>query len=171
MEDGKLVMVKQINSYLPINLNLSDKSILLIGGGKVALQKLKLLLQFTNNITVLAPEIVDEIKQTGITCLVKPYATTDLANFQLIYACTNNLELNQQIVVDCRHKKILINVVDNPELSDFISPAIYKQDKMTVAVSSGGTNVRKAIDWRNLIREYFDNATRSLKERDARRAG
>jgi len=173
MVDGKLVSVKQKNSYLPINFNISLKAILLIGGGHVALQKLKLLIQFTNNITVLAPKITAEITKTGVTCLHKPYSFDDLEAFQLVYACTSDLKSNQQIYSDCQKKKILVNVVDNPGLSDFISPAIYQKDEMTVAVSSGGTNVRKAINWRNLIREYFDNATRSLslREMDARRAG
>ena len=154
--DGKIVAKMQTNCYLPISLNLSDKHVLLIGGGKVALQKLKILRQFTNNITVLAPEIRTEITKTGVTCLYKPYAFNDLEAFQLVYSCTNNQQLNQQIAADCRKKKILINVVDTPELSDFISPAIYRQAEMTVAVSSGGSDVRKAIKWRNQAKEFFE---------------
>ncbi len=73
-----------------------------------------------------------------------------------MYACTQNSTVNQQILKDAREAGILINVVDNPSLSDFISPAVYKAGNMTVSVSSGGTNLKQTIAWRDRIKEIFD---------------
>jgi precorrin-2 dehydrogenase/sirohydrochlorin ferrochelatase len=50
-----------------------------------------------------------------------------------------------------------VNVVDDPELCDFISPAIFKQDYMTVAVNSYGVNVKKTIAWRDKIKKLLEN--------------
>ena len=51
----------------------------------------------------------------------------------------------------------LINVVDNPVQSDFVSPAIFKKDKMTVAVGSNAQNVIESIELRNNIKEFVNN--------------
>ena len=51
----------------------------------------------------------------------------------------------------------MVNVVDNRELSDFISPALFKQDEMTVAISSNGQNVKKAVEWRNSIKAILQS--------------
>ncbi len=62
-----------------------------------------------------------------------------------------------QIKKDAEKLNCLVNVVDDPELCDFISPAIYKENEMTVAVSSNGQNVLKSIEWRNKIEKFIEN--------------
>lgn len=75
----------------------------------------------------------------------------------LIYACTNIRELNQQIKNDAHQLGRLINVVDKPDECDFVSPAIYRNKNISVAVSSNGQNVYKSIQVRNAIRDFLDN--------------
>ena len=56
----------------------------------------------------------------------------------------------------------MVNTPDDPELCDFLTPALFSEGPMMVAVSSGGTNVRKAIQWRNRIKQLFtDNGLKS----------
>lgn len=143
--------------YLPICFEISKKNILIVGSGKVALQKIIILENFTSNITVVAPHISKEIKSRGITFIENEFSREMLNGFSLVYACTEDKKLNKQIKDDAQKLNILVNIVDNPELSDFISPAIFKQNSMTVAVSSNGQNVKKAIAWRNRIKDYFKN--------------
>ena len=143
--------------YLPICFEISKKNILIVGSGKVALQKIIILENFTSNIPVVAPHISKEIKSRGITFIENEFSREMLNGFSLVYACTEDKKLNKQIKDDAQKLNILVNIVDNPELSDFISPAIFKQNSMTVAVSSNGQNVKKAIAWRNRIRDYFKN--------------
>ena len=143
--------------FLPVSLNITDKKILIIGGGNVAAKKIKILEQFTNEITVVADDISDEIKTSKIIFNEKGYHKSDLAGYHIIYACTNNEKLNRRIKMDCEDMGKLINVVDNPVQSDFASPAIIKKGKMTVAVGSNAQNVIKSIELRNKIKDYLNN--------------
>jgi uroporphyrin-III C-methyltransferase/precorrin-2 dehydrogenase/sirohydrochlorin ferrochelatase len=141
--------------YLPISIKIEGKKILIIGGGKVALQKARLLKEFSGNIVVIATQISNEIRDTINTCITKEYEKKDLDGFDLIYACTNNEELNKKISSDSKETGKLVNVVDNPELCDYISPAIYKEGNITVAVGSDARDVKKAIKLRDKIQSFL----------------
>jgi len=141
-----------MKSFLPLNIRIDNKRILFVGGGKIALHKIKTVVQYTRNISIVSPEIQDELHQMGFTEIRKEYETSDLEGFFLVYACTSNLEVNRRIKNDAAAYGIMVNVVDNRELSDFISPAVIKQDEMTIAVSSNGENVKKAVAWRNTLK-------------------
>lgn len=148
---------------MPVSLDIKNKKILLIGGGKVCLEKITSLKQFTNNITIVSKEFDKIIEETPYQKITKSYDKPDLDGFFLVYACTNNHETNRQIKNDCREKGILVNVVDNPGECDFISPAIYKKGYMTVAVNSNGTDVRKSIAWRNKIAAFLEDENNDSK--------
>ena len=144
--------------FLPINIRIDDKNILFVGGGKIAMHKIKTVEKYSRNITLVAPEIHDDLKGAGFQEIYKEYEKSDLAGFFLVYACTNNLEINQRIKKDAAECGILVNVVDNRELSDFISPAIIKREEMTIAISSNGENVKKSVEWRNRIETMLETA-------------
>jgi precorrin-2 dehydrogenase/sirohydrochlorin ferrochelatase len=142
--------------FLPISINITDKKILLIGGGRIALHKIGFLEQFTNNISIVALEVIDEIKEKGYQFTEKPYEKSDLRGAFLIYACTNLTYLNLKVKADAQDLGILVNLVDNPSFCDFVSPAIYKHDNMTVAVGSNGQDVYRSVAMRNKIKEYLE---------------
>ncbi len=144
-------------TFLPISLNITGKKILLIGGGRIAFHKIGFLEQFTRNITVVAMEVLDLIKEKGYTCIEKPYDKTDLDGAFLVYACTNITELNLRVKKDAESLGILTNVVDNPTYCDFVSPAIYKHNHITIAVGSNAQEVHRSIAVRNKIKEYLEN--------------
>jgi precorrin-2 dehydrogenase / sirohydrochlorin ferrochelatase len=147
-------MTKQ---FMPIAIDVANKKILLIGGGKVALHKIESLKNYASNIVIIAKKVDEKIKETGYTYIEKEYEVSDLEGSVLIYACTNIRELNQQIKNDAHQLGKLINVVDKPDECDFVSPAIYQNKNISVAVSSNGKNVYKSIEVRNLIRDFLDN--------------
>ncbi|MCP4159680.1 MAG: bifunctional precorrin-2 dehydrogenase/sirohydrochlorin ferrochelatase [Deltaproteobacteria bacterium] len=142
--------------FLPISINITNKQILIIGGGNVALEKIRSLEKFIDRITILATDVCSEIKDCPYTIIYKNYEKVDLNNYFLVYACTNNTETNYEIRNDCDELGILVNVADNTNQSNFISPAIYKQKNMTVSVSSNGEDVKKSIKWRNNIKTLFE---------------
>lgn len=144
-------------TFLPIAIRISGKKLLIIGGGKTALQKVKTLRQFTKSITILAPQVCAEIKQSGLTIKHKVYEPKDLPGYFLVYACTNNRALNARIRADAHKKGLLVNVIDDPASCDFISPAIYKKGLMTVAVNSNGRKVNKSVAWRDKIRKFLEH--------------
>jgi len=141
--------------YLPLSIDITDKKILMVGGGKVATHKLKALLQFQADVTVLSPKICKEIKALKLTWIEAKYQASFLRDYFLVYACTNDSVVNQKIKTDCAKEKIGVNVADNAKLSDFISPAIYVQGEMSVAVSSQGKKIKQAILWRDKIEKLF----------------
>ena len=142
---------------MPIAIDVQDKTILLIGGGRIAMHKIKSLQQYRISIRVVATEVIGEIKSRGIHSTEKPYEKSDLRGSFLVYACTNIKSLNEQVYHDCREMGILVNVVDNPPLCDFVSPAIYKQDYISVAVTSNARSVFKSIEVRNRIKNFLEN--------------
>ena len=143
--------------YLPILIKIKDKKVLLIGGGKAALQKVGVLQQYTNNLTVLSLTFCPELLKNGqITRIQKSYEAEDIKGFDIVYACTDIQELNEQIYADAHHWGALINTVDNTPLCDFVSPAIYKRENMTVAIGSDGKEVLSSIALRDKIAAYLD---------------
>ncbi|MFC1585230.1 bifunctional precorrin-2 dehydrogenase/sirohydrochlorin ferrochelatase [Fibrobacterota bacterium] len=138
-------------NYLPLYLNITGKKILIIGGGKVAAFKLEKLLPFTDNITVWAVEVSETILSKNVEVIKAEYTPESLADYALIYACTNKRELNHRIKKDAESLNIPVNVVDNPSLCDFISPAVYAGEHFTIAVSTSGTAPAGAARIRDMI--------------------
>lgn len=143
-------------NYLPIAIDISDKKILIIGGSQSALKKIRILQRFGANIEVVAEDIIDEILSSGIVCYRKRYEKSDLNGYLMLYSCTNNEILDRQIVIDGMEAGVLVNIHDNPELCQFVSPAVYKDGNITVAVSSNAQDVYESIRLRNLIQEYLE---------------
>lgn len=143
--------------FMPISIDISGKKILVIGGGNSALKKIKILQRFDANIEVLAKDIIEEILESDIRCILKEYDKTDLQGYALVYSCTNNEKIDLQIVEDALEMGVLINIHDNPALCQFVSPAIYKYGNISVAVSSNAEDVYESIRIRNLIKEFLEN--------------
>lgn len=144
-------------NYLPIAIDISDSKILIIGGGQSALKKIRILQRSGANIEVVAENIIDEVYASGVIYRQKRYEKSDLNGYLMLYSCTNNETLDKQIAEDGREAGVLVNVHDNPALCQFVSPAIYRDGNISVAVSSNAENVYEAIRVRNLIQEYLEN--------------
>lgn len=142
---------------MPIAIDVYNKKVLLIGGGRIAMHKIDSLKNYAKNIHIVAKEVCDEIKASGFTYEEKEYEINDLYGAVLVYACTNIKELNKKVKDDAATLNILTNVVDNPAVCDFVSPAIYRNKHISIAVSSNGENVHKSIAVRNVIKDFFEN--------------
>jgi siroheme synthase-like protein len=149
--------------FLPISINVTDKKIVIIGGGKVAFHKSSILSRFISEATVVAPEFYPGFELLPFTLIRKKYEADDLEYAFLVYICTENEALNAEIKSECEKRRILASVCDNPLLCDFISPAIHKDGNMTIAVSSNAQNVRQSIDVRNQIQALAENNILKIK--------
>ncbi len=148
-------MIKK--NFLPIAIDISESKILVIGGGSSALKKIKILLLAQAIIEVLSDSFSDEILALNVKCLQKAYEPSDLNGYFMLFACTDDEELDKQIAKDGRDAGVLVNVHDKPALCQFVSPAIYRSNNISVAVSSNGENVYETIRLRNIIQEYLEN--------------
>jgi len=144
-------------AFMPIAINVYRIRVLLVGGGRIALQKVQVLSRYATNIHIIAPEILPDIHEYGVTTRVKEYEESDLTGALIVYACTNITALNRKVFNDCRKHKILINVVDNPALCDFVMPAVYQKGYMSIAVSSNAESVLKSIEIRNKIKNHLED--------------
>lgn len=150
-------MSKQKKQFLPIALDITDKKILIIGGDEDAYKKLKILQRSTNLIEVIAPKIINWIKNAGVIYHEKQYSKEVLKDYFLIYSCVEDPAFVRQLIRDTKEANVLLNVHDQPDFCEFVSPAIYKQSNISVAVSSNGEDVYESIRVRNQLKDYFEN--------------
>lgn len=150
-------MQREDLQFLPISINVTNKKILLVGGGKVATHKGSILARIVMNVTVISPDFTDEIRQLPFTFIEKEYEKKDLEGFFLVYVCTGNHELNSQVKADAEGLGILTSVCDAPMLCDFVSPAVHKQGHVTISVGSNAQNVYQSVAIRNQITQLIND--------------
>lgn len=125
--------------FLPIFLNVKQKTCLVVGGGEVAVRKAGVLQEAGANVTVVAPDIAPELLEKA-HCILERFAPHHLDGMSLVIAATDNAALNQQISTLCNARNVPVNVVDYPELCSFIMPSILDRSPLMVAFSSGGAS-------------------------------
>jgi uroporphyrin-III C-methyltransferase / precorrin-2 dehydrogenase / sirohydrochlorin ferrochelatase len=128
--------------YFPAFLNLNDQACLVVGGGNVAARKINLLVRTGAKITVIAKTISNEVRLLAdnhqLDIKEQEFTAADFSQFRLIVSATNNPDCNQLVAKTAHTQNILVNVVDCPELSSFIFPAIVDRSPVVIALSSGG---------------------------------
>jgi uroporphyrin-III C-methyltransferase/precorrin-2 dehydrogenase/sirohydrochlorin ferrochelatase len=128
--------------HLPIFINIRKKPCIVIGGGDIALRKINLLLKAQAKVDCLSPLFSRGIKNLSkdghITLINKSFDQTDIKDYSIIIAATDDSSVNSLISSIAQVKKIPVNVVDSPELSSFIMPSIVDRSPLIIAVSSSG---------------------------------
>jgi len=126
----------------PIFLELSSRRVVVVGGGAVAVRKAQALLAAGARLIVVSKNISDALTalcQGANAELVKSrYSKDYIAEAVLVIAATSNRQLNKRIYKDCQELEILCNVVDAPELCDFIVPAVVKRGELQIAIGTEG---------------------------------
>ena len=146
-------------STLALDIRMHGKPAVIIGGGAVALRKLRTLLAAGAYVRLVATNICPEIaslKDSG-TLEVRPgrYTAADLDHAFLVIAATDDALVNEQICADARERGILVAVADNPATGDCTFPAILQRGDLKIAVSTGGRCPTFAIDVRDCIAEHI----------------
>ena len=108
----------------------------------MAARKLELILKSEASVTVVAPWMCDTVKSYAdnprVTLIEREFADTDLTEQQMVFVATSETDINQHIHDIAREKGILVNVVDNTPLCQFITPSIIDRSPIVIAMSSGG---------------------------------
>ena len=126
-------------AYFPMFVQLEGRPCLVVGGGRVALRKARALRDFGALVTVVADEILEDIKRMeGVVWREGHFCPADLKGQALVVAAMDEKEKNHRVSVLCRERKIPVNAVDQIEDCDFIFPAYVKQGEVVAAFSSGG---------------------------------
>jgi len=144
-------------SYFPTFLKFDNKKILIIGGGKIANDKLTHLLDFTDKITIIAPQASDmllkNIDQNELKYLNRCYEHGDIKEFDIVIAAINDIPLQEKIFNESRNYRCLYNCVDIKECCDFIFPSYIKKGDLTIAISTSGSSPALSKQ----LRIYFQN--------------
>ncbi len=145
--------------FYPILINLQKFKCIVVGGGKVAHRKVLSLLKFGADITVISPKIIKPIlelaKHNSIKIINKVYSEKYIDGFGIVFSATNNRDINRTVREDCTSKGILLNVVDDPVLCDFILPANVVRGDLTISISSQGNAPFFTKKMKNRIEELI----------------
>jgi len=140
----------------PAFIDLRNKEILVVGGGKVATRKVEKLLPFGGNITVVAPRVSPKLKTLAkkgrIRLKRRRFLTGDLKGKTLVVVAVDDIKLQKKIFNLCTKRGILCNSVDNLEYCNFIFPALTLRGELVVGISTSG----KAPALSKALREWID---------------
>lgn len=152
-----------ISPYYPLLLNIQGKKCLVVGGGEVALRKAQMLLEHGAIVEIVSPAFCPELKELvkdgAIRAIHRDYKPEDLNNALLVVAATDDARVNEKVATEARSTGIIVNVVDKPDISDFIVPSYFKHGDIIVAVSTSGKSpalarkIRSELE-RDLKAEY-----------------
>jgi precorrin-2 dehydrogenase / sirohydrochlorin ferrochelatase len=145
--------------HYPLFLDISGKSCIVTGGGKIAERKVVMLLKFNAEVKVISPKInraLSKLLELGkIKVIEREYKDGDLNEASLVFAATNKKEINERIKNEAALKGILVNVVDDPVLCDFIVPSIVKKGPIVIAISTSGVLPSLSKKLRKEISEHI----------------
>lgn len=155
-------------TYYPVFLQVHGRRCLVVGGGDVAARKAASLVECAASVHVVSPRLSPELAALAnagtIAVSQRPYEPADTVGAGLVIAATDNADVNRQVALDCRENNIPVNVVDAPELCDFIVPAVIRRGPLTIAVSTAGTLPAMAKKIRETLENEFDQAYGELLE-------
>jgi len=126
-------------SVYPAMLRLDGRRVVVIGAGPVALPKVESMVQAGARVRLVAPAIPAAEGMVGVDCVAGKYERRHLDGAVLVFACTNDPELNSRIARDAREARILVNAVDQPPECDFFAASTVADGEVVVAVSTGGS--------------------------------
>lgn len=156
--------------YYMTCLDLTGRSVLVVGGGRVALEKVEGLLDCGASVTVVAPQIVPELEKLPLELIRRGYRREDLDRRFLVVAATSTTSLNRRVYREAEARALLCNVVDVPELCSFILPAVHRADPIAVAISTGGASPALAQRLRDEVAAVVrpEHAELAVRLRDLR---
>lgn len=148
------------SSVYPITLTqIADAPAVVIGGGPVGERKVGGLLTVGASVTLVSPEATAQLQswaETGrIQWQQRTYQSGDLAGARLVFAATNQRQVNAQIAVDAQAQHALCNVADAPDEGNFHLPAVYRGKGLVVAVGTGGNGPKRARLTRDKIAQFL----------------
>lgn len=145
--------------YFPLYVDLSGKDILFVGGGAIAARRIAALQPFADCVTVVAPEaessVAEGTESGNVKWILREFEEEDLEGRDIVFAATDDKELNAQIAAACREKGIPVNNASDRQLCDFYFPGIVMQGETVVGVSASGEDHKKARRVRERIQEIL----------------
>ena len=136
----------------PAFIDVRRRRCVVIGGGHVAGEKVRKLLESGAEVVVVSPSIIGPFRclvdEGRVTWVKREYRSGDLAKAFIAVAATGDHTINIEIAREAEERRVLVNVVDDPHLSTFIAPAVVRRGDVAIAVSTGGASPALARKFR-----------------------
>ena len=146
--------------FYPINLAVENKNCFVIGGGNVAFRKICGLLDANANVTVISPEICQEIINLSqiykISLIQQNFSTNLISNPFLLIAATNDEIVNKSVVDFADKNNLLVNSVTEP-FGNFTLPSKFSRGNLLFTVSSGNSSPAFSKFVREMLETEFDD--------------
>jgi precorrin-2 dehydrogenase len=128
-----------------VNLQLSGRLCVVVGGGRVGRRKAEVFLAAGATVRLIDPRSKPLDRPVGVEVLRRVYRAEDLAGALLVVAATDQPEINRQVAADALQRGLLVSVVDTSAPSDFSLPAVCQQGDLRLAVSTAGRSPAMAV--------------------------
>jgi precorrin-2 dehydrogenase / sirohydrochlorin ferrochelatase len=149
-------------------LRLSGRRCVVVGGGEVGLEKVEGLLACDGNVTLVAPDAVEPLRELAAEGSIawerREYRSEDLDGTFMVIAATSDTEVNIRVYEDAERRAMLVNVVDVPPLCNFILPAIFRSGPLAIAISTAGASPALAKRIKAEIAEEYGKPYARLAE-------
>ena len=149
-------------------VDLSDKKVIVVGAGTIAKRRIRSLVDFTDHLVVIAPEVNRELldleAEGKLTILKKRYEREDIYDAAVVIAATNDKKINQDVYSACKCLGITVNVCSDKNKCDFFFPGIARKDQVVVGITASGQDHKLARRVGDLIRDLLQNMTGEGKE-------
>lgn len=157
--------MKNETGYFPLFMDISDKKIVVIGGGNIAARRVKVLSQFCRDLTVVAPKIHPDLltleEKGQIRVIRREYEREDIYDAWMVLAATDQHKLNEEIYSVAKCLGALVNVASNREKCDFHFPGIVKKNHFVVGLNASGMDHKGAARLKKRIEEAVEGAEES----------
>lgn len=144
----------------PLFFDLSDKSALVVGGGRIAARRIQTLLPFVGRLTVVAPACVPEVRALAdegkLTLRERPFEPADLDGVHLAVCAANDEAVDESVWRLCRERGLLVNIASDKDKCDFYFPGIARKENVVVGVTAGGQDHRQAREVTEKIRKMLE---------------
>ena len=152
-------MTDEARPYFPMFVDISHKKVVVVGAGTIAKRRIRTLVDFTECLTVIAPEVNPELlelqAQGKIRILKKQYQREDIYDADLVIAATNDHQTNEDIYSVCKCMGITVNVCSDKTKCDFYFPGIVQNGNVVVGVTASGSDHKEARKTVEKIRSIF----------------
>lgn len=145
--------------YYPVNLDIHDRSCLVVGGGRVGTRKVLGLLDCGARVTLISPDATETLNalaaENRIVWHQRRFSPGDVKGHFLVIGATDDEPLNRQVHTDAEDHMLLCNIADRPEICNFILPAVIRRGDLSLAISTAGRSPAFAKHLRKTLASQF----------------
>lgn len=148
-----------MKKYYPVNVDLTGRRCVIVGGGEVAERKAQRLMECGARVTIVSPALTPDLEQSRqegkLQHVTAVYDRKVLKGAFLVIGATDQADINARVSRDAQALDILVNIVDDPDRCNFILPSLVQRGDLSIAVSTGGKSPALARQIReDLMRQY-----------------